>query len=412
MKLLYITVSLPFGSNEEFFIPEINELLRQGHEVLIVPRSPKGAIANRDAENLYKKSLSLHLLSPLVLILAAIEFLRHPVAAMRVFAQQLKSRNLLILAKNTVVFPKGLWLASVARKWRADHIHAQWGLTTGTMAMVAGQMSGIPWSFTVHRGDIVGNNLLELKAREALFVRVISEDGIVLAAEVCGRPLQGNIVMQHLGVEIPAARRCLYPVHSPPVLLCPASLIKRKGQEYLIEALSILRSRGQDMRLQLAGEGERRWFLESLVVQLGLEDAVEFCGQVPHKELLALYETGKVDVVVLPTLHEGIPVCLMEAMVYGIPVVSTKTGGIPELLRDGAGIMVLPQDPEVLADAIARLIQDPALRALLGIAGRNRIEEHFAVGRTVAEFVACIEATSYPTPGDLRAAFEGGGGKR
>lgn len=387
MRLLYVTASMPFGSGEAFFIPEVHELLRQGHEVLIVPRSPGQGVENRDAEALVTTSLRLPLLSPRIVGRAILQSLTHPLASLRSLMLLFQSRNLTTLVKNLAVFPKGLWLAHLAKQWHADHIHVQWGLTTATMTMVASRISGIPWSCTVHRGDIIDNNLLYLKARDSQFFRVISEDGIALAADVCGRPLEGNVIMLHLGVELPTSQRDPQPLHSPPVLLCPAHLIERKGQKYLIEALHILRQRGRNTRLLLAGQGDTRDALQSQIVECNLKDAVEFLGQMGHADLLNLYETNQIDMVVLPTLHEGIPVSLMEAMAYGVPVVSTNTGGIPELLRDEAGIVVAPKDPPALAEAIESLLSDSELRVRLAESGKSRVRVKFAVKAVVAELV-------------------------
>jgi glycosyltransferase involved in cell wall biosynthesis len=96
--------------------------------------------------------------------------------------------------------------------------------------------------------------------------------------------------------------------------------------------------------------------------------------------------------VVLPSLHEGIPVSLIEAMAYGVPVVSTFAGGTPELLERGAGLLVPPEDPLALADAIERLVRDPELRKQLGETGRRRVEDSFAVEKVVAELVRRFEA--------------------
>jgi glycosyltransferase involved in cell wall biosynthesis len=388
---MYVTVSMPFGPGEAFFIDEVKELLRQGHQLLIVPRSPRRALVNRDADGLQNVSLRRPLFSPAILAGAALVCLTRPLATFRALTLLAGSKDLFTLLKNLVVFPKALWLGRLATRWKAEHIHAQWGLTTATMAMVASRIFHIPWSCTVHRGDIIDNNLLELKARDAQFMRVISEDGISLAADICGRPLEGNVVMLHLGVELPALPPGQRPLHSPAALLCPAQLIERKGHQYLIEALGILRQRGQTVRLQIAGEGHMREFLESLTAQLGLQDAVEFMGQVQHAGLLQLYQAGNIDMVVLPTLHEGIPVCLMEAMAHGVPVVSTAAGGIPELLRDGAGIIVSPKSPPELADAIESLIRDPELRARLVAAGRRRIETAFSVEAVVHKLVDYLQ---------------------
>ncbi|MCE5267549.1 MAG: glycosyltransferase family 4 protein [Planctomycetaceae bacterium] len=380
MRLLYVTMSMPFGPGEAFFIPEVNELRRQGHELLIVPRSPRGTrVVNGDAKGLPALTLRRPVIALDIAGGAIAELCTHPFASLRVFGVLFKSRNPLTFAKNLIVFPKGLWLGRLANRWKADHIHVQWGLTTATMGLVASRVSGVPWSCTVHRGDIIANNLLTVKAREAQFFRVISEDGVALAAETCGRSLEGNVIVLHLGVDCPNHEPPLRSLHEPPVLMCPAHLIERKGQQYLLEALDILRRRGRRVRLLLAGEGDMRSFLESLTARYGLNDAVQFMGQVGHSDLLRLYQGGEVDMVVLPTLHEGIPVCLMEAMAHGVPVVSTRTGGIPELLRDGAGILTPMRDPPALADAIEGLLGDSEKRARLVQVGWRRVADEFSV---------------------------------
>lgn len=259
------------------------------------------------------------------------------------------------------------------------------------MALIASRVSRIPWSCTVHRGDIIANNLLEVKAREAEFFRVISEDGVALATDVCGRPLEGKVIVLRLGVECPVPIPPLHPVHDPPVLICPALLIERKGHRYLLEALDILRRRGRRVRLLLAGQGGMHRFLESLVARYNLTDSVQFLGQVGHTDLLHMYQAGDIDMIVLPTLHEGIPVCLMEAMAYSVPVVSTPVGGIPELLRDGAGIMVPSKAPLALADAIEQVINDEELRKRMSQAGRRQIEEKFSVEAVIDKFVNYIQ---------------------
>jgi glycosyltransferase involved in cell wall biosynthesis len=111
----------------------------------------------------------------------------------------------------------------------------------------------------------------------------------------------------------------------------------------------------------------------------------------PHRELLGLYRRGEVDVVVLPSLdlgggeHEGISVAAIEPMGWGLPVVSTSTGGMPELLERGAGVLVAPADGAALADALASLVQSPERRAELGRAARQRILEEYDVRLIAAE---------------------------
>jgi glycosyltransferase involved in cell wall biosynthesis len=162
--------------------------------------------------------------------------------------------------------------------------------------------------------------------------------------------------------------------------------------------MAILRDRGTECCLHVAGEGEMDQPLRKLAAELSLGESVQFLGHRLNEEILQWYCQGAVDVMVLPSVdlgrhvHEGIPVSLMEAMAYGIPVVSTTTGGIPELLGDGAGIMVPPEDPVALAEAIERLVRRPELRRQLGDAGRRRVAEEFSLQAVVAQLAARIRA--------------------
>jgi glycosyltransferase involved in cell wall biosynthesis len=183
------------------------------------------------------------------------------------------------------------------------------------------------------------------------------------------------------------------------VVLCPANLLPVKGHKYLIEAIDILKRRGLEVSLWLAGDGELRQCLQKQVDRAGLSHQVSFLGQLSHTEVLRRYIEEMVDIVVLPSVdlgngqHEGIPVALIEAMSNGIPVVSTTTGGVPELLNGGAGLLVPPQDSFSLANAIERLIKDPEVHKRIAGAGRRRVEEEFAVEKIVTELAAHFEST-------------------
>jgi glycosyltransferase involved in cell wall biosynthesis len=172
------------------------------------------------------------------------------------------------------------------------------------------------------------------------------------------------------------------------VALCPANLITVKGHSYLIDAWSQLQAL-QPTRLLIAGDGDLRKRLEAQVARLNLGSTVKFLGQVPHVALLAMYEKGEVDLVVLPSLdlgggvHEGIPVSLIEAMAYGVPVISTSTGGIPELLGNGAGIMVPQADSAALAAAISKFLHGGELTFEQGAQGRLKVLQQFD-NKTVA----------------------------
>ncbi|MCT7655671.1 glycosyltransferase [Oceanimonas sp. NS1] len=247
-----------------------------------------------------------------------------------------------------------------------NHIHAHWLTTSSTLAMVTSRLTGISWSATAHRGDIVANNLLSQKFKSAL-LGLYQE--VVLNWRVNGQKFcDSKVRLLHLGVELSEAETILRSNADelrPVKILCPANLIPVKGHEFLLKSLSVVKHKTK-VKLLIAGDGPLRDKLEKLVSDYCLAEMVTFCGHVPHSVIMGWYKSRHVDIVVLPSqdlgggLHEGIPVSLMEAMAYKIPVVSTMTGGIPELLvkdnNDLYGDLVSPTDHEGLATKLDSLV--------------------------------------------------------
>jgi glycosyltransferase involved in cell wall biosynthesis len=393
LRIIYVTANLPHGTDEAFIVPEIGQMNEARHEVLVIPRSPRGLIVHGD--ELLKQARRESLYSARVLRAAARLALAAPrqtVAAVRVL---LKSRSATVLLKNLAIVPKALWLADVATRWNADHIHCHWAGTTATMTMLASSLSGVPWSLTLHRWDIVENNLLAEKVRAASFVRFICQDGLRMARAIGIGP-EDNVRVLSMGVPIPPAmggRRRL-----KPIVVCPARLVAVKGHRFLLQAWRILVNRGVMGELWLAGQGELRQELEALTDTLGLRRSVKFLGVLSHRELLSLYQESAVSVVVVPSIdmgngcHEGIPVALVEAMSYGLPVVATKTGGTVELVLPETGLLVPPEDPAALAGALQILLQDGILREKMGNRGRLRAMEAHDIVRIASELASAFAA--------------------
>jgi glycosyltransferase involved in cell wall biosynthesis len=177
--------------------------------------------------------------------------------------------------------------------------------------------------------------------------------------------------------------------NTPPVVVTTAQLRAHKGHEYLLEAAAEL----PDVRFLFVGEGPERERLESLARSLGVDDRVDFLGfRSDVRELLL-----RSDLFVLPSLDEGLPLSVLEAMTVGKPVVATSAGGTDEAVEDGVtGIVVEPRDVKALAAAIRAVLGDPALAARMGAAGRARVESRFssdAMGDTVAEVYADLVRT-------------------
>ncbi|MCX7795825.1 MAG: glycosyltransferase family 4 protein [bacterium] len=153
-----------------------------------------------------------------------------------------------------------------------------------------------------------------------------------------------------------------------------ASLIKRKGINYLIEAIDLIVKRFKDIGLFIIGEGEEREKLESLVERLKIKRYIFFLGGLPF----ARSYINNFDIFVLPSLFESLPVSIIEAYAEKKPVVASNVGGIPELVIDEeTGILVPPKDSKALAYAIERLIKDEKLRKKLAENGYNRFIKEF-----------------------------------
>jgi glycosyltransferase involved in cell wall biosynthesis len=172
-----------------------------------------------------------------------------------------------------------------------------------------------------------------------------------------------------------------------------------KGHRFLIPALAQLRDRGVAFECDFAGDGETRAKVEGMLDEHRLRDRVRMLGNVPHGKLVASLEAGDYDLAVLASTedgdeHEGIPVALMEAMAVSLPVVTTRTGSIPELVTAECGIVVEQRDVGALADAIGALLADPERRRRLGAAGRERVTAEFSTERTTAQLAARLRASA------------------
>ncbi|MEJ2648327.1 MAG: glycosyltransferase [Sedimentisphaerales bacterium] len=145
----------------------------------------------------------------------------------------------------------------------------------------------------------------------------------------------------------------------------------------------ILRQNGVKVECLIAGNGPMEKELKKLVGRMNLEGCVRFLGRLPHERLQALYETRSIDIVALPSIitrsgeKEGIPVALMEAMSYGIPTISTNTGGIQELLGGGCGIMVEEKNPLAIANAIAQLANNKIFYESIADKGKEKVQQEF-----------------------------------
>ncbi|MDD5773362.1 MAG: glycosyltransferase [bacterium] len=162
----------------------------------------------------------------------------------------------------------------------------------------------------------------------------------------------------------------------PLIFLFVGSLSKYKGAKYLIEACSLLKSRGiSDIKIRIVGTGDQKFELEELVDKFGIKDKIEFLGHISNgPELYKMYREA--DIFIFPTLGEGFPRVLYEAMSQSIPIVTTNVSGIPyKMKHEENALLVLPRDAEAIADAVERLVNDGELRRKMISGGYKFMEQ-------------------------------------
>ena len=181
-------------------------------------------------------------------------------------------------------------------------------------------------------------------------------------------------------------------------MLYAGRLRTRKAVAVLVEAFATVHRRAPPARLRLAGDGEQRPALEAQVRRLGLAGVVVFEGAVPHHRMPELYAAA--DVFCLPSLYEGFPLAILEAMAAGLPVVATRVAGNPEAVDDGVhGRLVEAEDAAALAAALLDLIEDPEGRQRMGRQARRRVEEEFSIERIGAAYRELWEGLAGPAAG-------------
>lgn len=265
------------------------------------------------------------------------------------------------------------------------HLHVHFATPAAMVGLFARRLWPITFSFTVHGPDEfydVSVHRLEEKIRAADFVVCIGRYARSQVLRLSEHAGWSKVEVAPLGVDLGRFAPRALPAGRPFRILCVGRLVAAKGQHVLLSAVLRLARAGRDVRLTLVGDGPDR---QALADRVAAEDAggfVTLAGSVDQDAIRRFYEES--DAFALASFAEGIPVVLMEAMAMEVPCVSTFITGIPELIRDGIdGLLVPPSDDEELAAALARLMDDGALRARLGAAGRARVAQHFDLGRNV-----------------------------
>lgn len=268
------------------------------------------------------------------------------------------------------------------KKINPDVTHAQ-GTLTGWMTLVAKRMFNKPYLVWSH-----GYNDLFLGVRRTISrLAFRNADAVIALTEDMKREIQKiwdrDVYVIPNGIDLERfeslsgeeTRSKLQIKQEEVIIIYVGRFRPEKGIQYLIQAMDIIRQKEANARLILGGEGPEEENLKRLVEQANLGNCINFIGQIPNEKVHEYMAAA--DVFVLPSLSEGFPIVSLEAMASGLPIVTTKVRGLPEIVKDGEnGFLVEPKNPEQIAEKVLLLLEDEELRKRISENNRARAKEY------------------------------------
>jgi glycosyltransferase involved in cell wall biosynthesis len=410
MRIAYILLHFPYPT-ETFVAEEIQAVVEQGNDVRIISiLGPGPDPVQPTSQRLIARVWYAPPTVSFRLVKAHLYFIRwawRPYwrTLYKLCRQPLTRQPILQLGKRVVMFLKAVAAAYHLKDEPIDALHAHFAWLSGGAAWVCSRLLAIPYSVTVHAYDLfVSNELQPLITASADHVIAISEfNQRHLIAQ--GTAQAHNVTVIHCGVD-PSLQQIdrastRAEGDGPWRIISVGSLVRKKGHAILIEACQLLRQRGVSFTCQIIGQGPEKTHLKGMIARYGLEKQVRLLGSLPHPEIINILRTS--DIFVLASVvapngdKDGIPVSLMEAGAMGLPLISTRVSGIPELVQHGiTGLLVDAHDPIALEEAIADVVSDASLRRELGRNARALIRTEFNIevnaGRVIEVFRSLVRS--------------------
>lgn len=401
---------------ETFILRELVELERQGVEVVLVPLlHDEVSVLHPEAEPWDRRALYTGFLSLPMLTANLRVFFSAPWPYLSTLLGLLWDARSSFNAFSGIlgIFMKSVWNGQRVRARGVRHIHANYATHPAAAAYIMSRVHyadepDLPYSLTIHAHDIfVSHAGLRRKLSAARFVRSISEFNVRYLLDRFGTgnpkltPEQFRVI--HCGIE-PDLYQQRPPMGEPgrdrtALLLCIAAHRPYKGLTYLIEAVRLLHADELDVRCDVIGEGYLRPQLEEQIREAGLEERFRLVGTRTQGQVAEAF--ARCDLFVLPSIvapdgqMEGIPVALMESLAAGLPTISTRVSGIPELVIDGeTGLVVAPADATALAGAVKWVLENYPAARTLGAAGGRLVRNEFEIRENVRRLIAEIRAAT------------------
>ncbi|MDU8926220.1 exopolysaccharide biosynthesis GT4 family glycosyltransferase EpsE [Alisedimentitalea sp. MJ-SS2] len=382
------------GQTHIFFWREVLELQKLGVSVTLFSTRPPppGLISHDWSDEAISRTTYLGDMSPGNATLAL------PRLPLRALWSDLKREGSAFARDVLISLPAARRLALACHAQGITHVHAHSCGRAALITALAKRTWGLDYSLTLHGPLSDYGPGQGFKWRNAAFGTVITRKLTRELEAELGDDLPPRLYLQPMGVDTEVLQRdTSYEPPSPDgplrVFSC-GRLNVVKGHQDLLQAVRDLRDRGIDARLEIAGEDDAGGSgfhaeLQSELRRLNLQDHATLLGAIDGDAVRGKLQTA--HIFVLASWHEPLGVAYMEAMSMGLPTIGTDAGGVPELITSGRdGLLVPPKRPDLLADAIAALANDPTRCLALSKAGRTRIEAGFSSTRGAQTLIAGI----------------------
>ncbi|WP_417498660.1 glycosyltransferase family 4 protein [Methylophaga sp.] len=390
MKLAYLAPEIP-ALSATFVYNEILALSELGHEVIpFSVHKPMVPATDQHLETLRTRVSYLYATPKKHVFFSHLNVLtKKPIHYLKAFGGCVGDMfKVNILSRDALgLFYRFFYAAKLAQQLKDNaiqHLHVHFAHVPTDIAMYASMLSGISFSVTAHANDIFERGLLlDKKVERSSFFATISDFNLQYIQQIY-QVDPDKLEIIRCGVDSRVfTRKSSIELSSPVRIGVVGRLVEKKGIDTLISALTILKTQFSDFIVEIAGSGPLEEELKQQVTQLNLNDKVVFLGPLPHDQVVKFVR--ELDLFVLPCKKDkqgdmdGIPVVLMEAMMVGTAVISSRISGIPELVIDEeTGKLIEPGNSEQLAGAILELIKDEALRGALISHAEKKVQQEFA----------------------------------
>lgn len=378
MRICYLSSTFPKSSHDSwaFFLRELAHGLASGkNEVVVITQRYRGSLPRERIENIVVERFNW--ISPRNFQRLA-DYKKVPYLRMVSYFLSAVFRTIRVIVRN-----------------KLDVIYAHWVVPSGFIALLAKKVTHRPLIVQVHGSDLRGSWAKHPVMRSLTNMTLKRIDGLVTdskdlmqRAERMGIKINLKKVVP-TGVDLKSLEHGL-PVkkrkNDIPTILFAGALRRVKGLTFLLDAIPLIKKEIPAFKLIIAGDGPLRDQLENNVKTLHISEYVDFLGQIPNDQLLNVMKSS--DVCILPSLSEGTPTVLFEALACKTPLIATRVGGISEVItHKDTGILIEPRNARAIADAVINLLQDNDTRQKLAEQGYSLIKSQYTIDKTASTLI-------------------------